>query len=148
MYVSPGWQLPAWVSHSPSGGLASLSRLTGSLSCWSQGYKCANERTVSDIQVSSCVMNAKVQLAKARQPCAKLTVGVEGNYEGLIPSWELLQPFSVNNLPHPVSANAYLCSNIIFYPFNINISTSRLFWFTSLYMSLPISLSPTYKNKF
>lgn len=112
------------------------------------GLQMHQERTVSDIQVSSCVMYAKVQLAKARQPCAKLIVSVEGNYEGMITSWELLQPFSVNNLPYPVSANACLCSNIIFYPFNVTISTSRLFWFTSLYMSLPISLSPIYKNKF
>lgn len=88
------------------------------------GLQMHQERTVTDIQVSSCVMYANFQLVKARQPCAKLIVGVEGNYEGMIPSWDLLQPFSVNNLPHPASGNAYFCSNIIFYPFNINISTS------------------------
>lgn len=79
LHMSAGWQLSAWVAHSPQGGLSSPSRLSGSPSCWSwlQGHQ---ERLVHDIQVSSCVMCANVLLAKASH-LAKLSVW--GNYQGI-----------------------------------------------------------------
>lgn len=95
LHVPAGWQLSAWVSHSPQGGLSSPSRLSGSPLCCSrlQGHQ---ERTVHYIQVSSCVMCDNVLLAKA-SPLAKLAVCVGTTKAS---RW-LLEPFFVRSLPRP-----------------------------------------------
>lgn len=98
LHVSAGWQLSAWVPHSPLGDLSSPRGLAGLLSCWSQGYKHSKREQApdGDIQVSACVVCTNILLLKANW-VAKPKVRVDGSHQGRR-FWDLLQPFSENSL--------------------------------------------------